>query len=190
VLDRIDREVLRPTLAELERRGAPFRGVLFAGVMMHPDGTPNVVEFNCRLGDPETEVVLPLVRRGLAATLLAAACGEALPAMEFHDAVAVTTVLASAGYPDAPRRGDTIVIPDNMPDGVVVYHAGTACNVNGELTTSGGRVLAVTAVAQTFETAAKRSRDAAGAIAFEGKQFRSDIGWRETRRGAPAPAPD
>ncbi|MES2123994.1 MAG: phosphoribosylamine--glycine ligase, partial [Gemmatimonadota bacterium] len=111
VLARIERDVLLPALAELDRRGSPFRGVLYAGVMLHPDGTPNVVEFNCRLGDPETEVVLPLVSGGLTALFDAAARGEPLPELSLRNSAAVTTVVAAGGYPDAPRKGDVITLP-------------------------------------------------------------------------------
>lgn len=181
LLERVEREVLLPTLRHLEAIGAPFRGVLYAGLMLHPDGTPNVVEFNCRLGDPETEVVLPLVAGGLTALLDAAARGLPLPPLTLRDAAAVTTVLASAGYPESSRKGDPITIPDTLPDGVTVYHAGTK-TVDGTLVTHGGRVLAVTAVAPTFAEAQRRSREAAQAIGFAGKQFRTDIGWREAER--------
>ncbi len=181
VLARVEREVLRPALAELARRGATYRGVLYAGLMMHPDGTPNVVEFNCRFGDPEAQVVLPLVASGLAALLRAAARGEPLPPVTLRDATALTTVLASAGYPESSRKGDPITIPADLPDGITVYHAGTAVK-DGALVTAGGRVLAVTAVARDIREAHRLSRDAAERIAFAGKQFRRDIGWREEGR--------
>jgi len=182
VLARIEREVLLPTLAELSRRQAPFRGVLYAGLMMHPDGTPNVVEFNCRLGDPETQAVLPLVASGLTALLDAAARGEPLPELTIHPGAAVTTVLASAGYPESPQKGQPITLPRNIPPEVTVYHAGTRQLDDGTLVVSGGRVLAVTAVAPTFERAQQASREAAEQIEFEGKQFRRDVGWRERER--------
>lgn len=182
VLGRIEREVLLPALAELERRDAPFRGVLYAGIMLHPDGTPNVVEFNCRLGDPEAEVVLPLVQSGLTALLDAAARGLELPTFTLHPGAAVTTVLASGGYPESAQKGDPITIPTELPDGVTVYHAGTRMLDDGTLVTNGGRVLAVTAVAPTFEAARAMSRDAATRIEFAGKQMRGDIGWREQSR--------
>jgi phosphoribosylamine---glycine ligase len=182
VLARAEREVIRPTLAELARGGAPYRGVLYAGLMLHPDGTPNVVEFNCRFGDPETQVVLPLVASGLTALLDAAARGESLPMVTLRAGAAVTTVLASAGYPERSRSGDVITIPDALPSGVTVYHAGTARRDDGALVTNGGRVLTVTAVAPTFAEARAASRAVADQIAFDGKQFRRDIGWREAER--------
>lgn len=181
LLARVEREVLLPTLRELERRGAPYRGVLYAGLMIHPDGTPNVVEFNCRFGDPETQVVLPLVEHGLTALLDAAARGETLPQLTLRRGAALTTVLASAGYPESSRKGDAIRIPHDLPDAVTVYHAGTAQR-DGALVTAGGRVLAVTALGPDVATAHRLSRDAAERIAFEGKRFRRDIGWREMRR--------
>ena len=181
-LARIESEVLLPTLQELERRDATFRGVLYAGLMMHPDGTPNVVEFNCRLGDPESEVILPLVKSGLVALVDAAARGAPLPEIELLDAAAVTTVLASEGYPESARKDVSITIPNDLPDGVTVYHAGTTRRDDGVLVTNGGRVLAVTAIAPTFAEAQAMSRDAAARIQFQGKQFRRDIGWRESNR--------
>lgn len=182
VLERVEREVLLPALAELTRRGASFCGVLYAGIMLHPDGTPNVVEFNCRLGDPEAEVVLPLVQSGLTRLLDAAARGDALPELVVRDGAAVTTVIAAAGYPSTPRRGDVITIPADLSAGVTVYHAGTTTREDRALVTDGGRVLAVTAVATTFDEARTMSRDAAMRIGFAGKQMRSDIGWREQSR--------
>lgn len=182
LLARVEREVIVPTLRELERRGAPYRGVLYAGLMVAADGTPNVIEFNCRFGDPEAEVILPLVARGLTALLDAAARGEPLPEITLHDAAAVTTVLASAGYPESSRKGDVITIPDQLPDGVTVYHAGTRVSESGALETGGGRVLAVTAIASTFALAQQRSRAAAESIVFDGRQYRRDIGWRELKR--------
>jgi phosphoribosylamine--glycine ligase len=181
LMSRVEREVLLPTLHELERRGAPFRGLLYAGLMIHPDGTPNVVEFNCRFGDPETQVVLPLLGPGLTALLDAAARGATLPPITVRPGTALTTVLASAGYPESSRKGDVITIPGELPEGVTVYHAGTATS-EGRLVTAGGRVLAVTAVAGSIAEAQRRSRDAAERIAFDGKQFRRDIGWREVAR--------
>lgn len=184
LLARVEREVLLPTLAELERRGAPFRGVLYAGLMIAPDGTPSVVEFNCRLGDPETEAVLPLVTGGLLDCLMAAADGLPLPPLTVSGQSAVTTVLAAAGYPDTPVKGGAITVPEGLD--ALVFHAGTTRDAEGTLRTSGGRVLAVTAVADSFVEAQAKSRAAAEQVAFEGKQFRRDIGWREAARRSPA----
>lgn len=182
LLTTITDQVIRPTLAELERRGAPFRGVLYAGLMIAPDGAPSVVEFNCRLGDPEAQAVLPLVTNGWTELCWAAAAGEPLPALTTSGQAAVTTVLAARGYPDAPEKGAPIVIPDALDPRVTVYHAGTRRDDNDTLRVNGGRVLAVTAVASDFESARSASRAAADQITFDGKQYRRDIGWRETAR--------
>jgi phosphoribosylamine--glycine ligase len=183
VLERARREVLEPTLEEMRRRRTPFTGVLYAGLMVDAAGTPWVVEFNCRLGDPETQVVLPLVSGGLTDALWAVARGEGVRPMPRRAGEAsVTTVLASRGYPDRPEKGAEIRIPASLPPGVTVFHAGTARGPDGVLRVSGGRVLNVTAVAPSFAQAQRLSRETAEAIQFEGKIFRRDIGWREARR--------
>ena len=189
LLDQVTAEIFAPTLDALRTSGRPFTGLLYAGLMITDQG-PKVVEFNCRFGDPETQAILPIARLSVPFTELLAAVsrGEKLPAGVRCDAEAsaVTTVLAAAGYPDKPRTGDVIHIPDDI-EGTLVFHAGTALRSTGDLVTAGGRVLAVTAVAQTMEDAQRRSRDAAELITFEGKVFRPDIGWREIERGARAP---
>ncbi len=187
LLERTRAEVLEPTLADMRRRGTPFAGVLYAGLMVDEEGTPWVVEFNCRLGDPETQVVLPLVTGGLTRSLWAVARGEPPTPLELatHEA-SVTTVLASRGYPDAPAKGAAITIPDELPEGVTVFHAGTARGEDGILRVAGGRVLTVTAVAATFAEAQRRSRMTAEAVHYEGKVYRRDIGWREAARLAEA----
>jgi len=184
LLARVERLVLIPTLTELERRGSPFAGVLYAGLMLDPAGIPNVIEFNCRFGDPEAQVILPLIPSGLLDLLRAVATRASLPRLVVAPGAAVTTVLAASGYPDTPRRGDPISIPP-MPPGTLVFHAGTQLDDRGVLQTNGGRVLSVTGVAPTFAEAQAKSRAGAEAIRFEGKQFRSDIGWREARRVGP-----
>ena len=183
LLDRTRREILLPTLAELRRRGAPFQGVLYAGLMVAPGGNPSVVEFNCRLGDPEAQVVLPLIESGLTDCFERLATGRGLSRLHVRrDAFAVTTVLAARGYPDTPEKGAAIRIPSTLPDGVTVFHAGTRVDEQGTLHANGGRVLNVTAVASSFAAARSASRTAAEAVEFPGKQFRTDIGWREAAR--------
>ena len=175
--------VLAPTLAELARRDAPFSGVLYAGLMIDRKGDPWVVEFNCRFGDPETQVILPRIATGLVAALDACARGARLPDLTISPNAAVTTVLAARGYPDEPQKGAAITIPDDLPTGALVFHAGTRRDDAGILRAAGGRVLAVTGVGATFAAAQAVSRAAAERIEFDGKQFRRDIGWREAARG-------
>lgn len=183
VLDRARREVIEPTLAELRQRGTPFSGCLYAGLMVSPDGQPNVVEFNCRFGDPETQVILPLIEGGLVDALESIATGRGVrPVRASAGHYAVTTVLAARGYPDAPEKGAAITIPEALPEGVTVFHAGTRRDEAGILRVSGGRVLNVTGVADRFEGARALSRSGAEAIQFDGKVFREDIGWREGAR--------
>jgi phosphoribosylamine---glycine ligase len=184
LLERVRHRVLEPTLAELDRRGAPFTGVLYAGIMVDAAGDPWVVEFNCRFGDPEAQVILPRVAGGLLPALAACAEGAPLPPLEIAADAAVTTVLAAAGYPDRPEKGAVIDLPGDLPGGTLVFHAGTRRDPEGRLVVNGGRVLAVTGVAPDFATAQARSREAAGRIRFAGRQFRADIGWREAARRA------
>ncbi len=182
LLQRIARRVIEPTLTELERRRAGFSGVLYAGVMIDALGEPSVVEFNCRFGDPETQAILPRIESGLLDALLASAEGKAIPQVTVSPDAAVTTVLAARGYPAKPEKGTEITIPDPLPAGTVVFHAGTRRDEGGTLRVSGGRVLAVTGLAPTFGEAQALSREAAESIHFDGRHFRRDIGWRESAR--------
>jgi phosphoribosylamine---glycine ligase len=180
--DRVLNDIVQPTLAALRADGRPFHGVLFCGLMLTVDG-PRVIEFNARFGDPETQALLPLLITPLTSLALPIARGArpAIGRLEWRDAAAVTTVLAAEGYPGPPHKGDEIHIPDDLlgDDALRVYHAGTRRTDDGRLVTDGGRVLAVTALASSLEQAARRSREAAAAIGFRGKQYRRDIGWRE-----------
>jgi phosphoribosylamine--glycine ligase len=180
VMDRI----VEPTLRAMRDRGVPFTGLLYAGVMLTADG-PKVVEFNCRFGDPETEAVLPAMRcdPSLLELIRRVAAGEPLPnqCTVTASAHAVTTVLAAAGYPERTRTGDRIVLPP-VPDQVLVFHAGTKRASDGDLVTAGGRVLAITGLGDSFDEAQRRSVDYASRVEFDGKQFRTDIGWRELAR--------
>jgi phosphoribosylamine--glycine ligase len=186
--------IVEPTLAAMRAAGCPFTGLLYAGLMLTADG-PRVVEFNCRFGDPETQVVLPLMdamHTPLGVLVEAVALGGdpgsgAAVAEAAHARSAVTTVLAAAGYPERVRLGDAITLPQTLPPGVTLFHAGTALDASGALVTAGGRVLAVTAVADTFEEAQRLSRSTAQQVQFDGKQVRDDIGWREVARRAGTP---
>lgn len=182
LLDRVTREVLAPTLAEMARRGARYNGVLYAGLMLGPDDSIKVVEFNCRLGDPETQAVLPLVESGLTECLYRVARNEAPSGIKLSRAAAVTTVLAAKGYPENPEKGAAITLPNQLPAGVTVFHAGTSLDAGGILRVNGGRVLNVTAVSTTFAEAQAKSRAGAESVQFSGKVYRGDIGWREAAR--------
>ena len=182
LLERVKGEVLEPTLEQMRRQKTPFTGVLYAGLMIDSSGAPWVVEFNCRLGDPEAQAVLPLVDRGLTDAFFSVAQGRAPTRLSTSGGAAVTTVLASRGYPDAPEKGASIQLPDQQPSGVTIFHAGTIRGSDGLLRVAGGRVLTATGVASTFEEAQRLSRQAAEAVQFDGKTFRRDIGWREALR--------
>ena len=185
LLEQVRREIVKPTLQALREDDSEFRGLLYAGLMISPDG-PRVVEFNARFGDPETQAVLPLLDSSLLEPLLAIARGDAIAGWEprWRPAAAVTTVVAAANYPEPVKTGIPISLP-RLPDDddVVLFHAGTALR-DGALVTSGGRVLAATGIGSTLAAAAQRSRAAAEAVRFEGAQYRRDIGWRELARQA------
>jgi phosphoribosylamine--glycine ligase len=174
--------VHRPVLDELARRGTPFVGLLYAGLMLTADG-PRVLEFNCRFGDPETQVVLPRVDGDLLEALAAAAAGD-LRGVELQaDArAAVTVVIAAADYPERADTGSPITgIEEAESLGGLVFHAGTALR-GGTLVTSGGRILAVTGVGDDLERARKLAYDAAASIDFEGARYRRDIAVAEHSR--------
>jgi len=178
-------EIIRPTLVALREAASMFKGLLYAGLMITPDG-PKVVEFNCRFGDPETQTLMPLMDSSLLELVAAVAGGGSLSRASHADwkpLTAVTTVVAAAGYPNNARTGDVIQLPPPV-EGVEVFHAGTARDGSNELVTAGGRVLGVTAVASSLFEASELSRSHAEEISFRGKQLRHDIGWRELTRGA------
>jgi phosphoribosylamine--glycine ligase len=185
VISRSMREIVEPTLAAMREHGSPFKGLLYAGLMLTSEG-PKVVEFNCRFGDPETQALMPLMDSSLLELVAAVAGGGSLARSrppEWKEMSAVTTVIAADGYPEQPRKGDVIHLP--APEtGIEIFHAGTARNPGGDLVTAGGRVLAITAIAEDLAQAAEKSSDFAERVAFKGKQLRSDIGWRELTRGA------
>jgi len=164
-----------PVLAELAERGAPFLGLLYAGLMLTPDG-PRVLEFNCRFGDPETQAILPRLAGGLAEPLARAAAGD-LGGVEvpFAEDAAVTVVLAAPGYPDAPEAGQPVDgVEEAEASGALVFHAGTALR-DGRLVSAGGRVLAVTGLGGDPAEAKDRAYDAIGRIRLAGAQYRRDI---------------
>jgi phosphoribosylamine--glycine ligase len=168
--------VHQPVVDEMARRGTPFCGVLYAGLMLTADG-PKVIEFNARFGDPETQALLPRLRSDLVDHLAAAAAGDLSgQVLEWDDAAAVTVVLASAGYPGSSRSGDVIAGLDKATAlRAEVTHAGTALDGDGECVTAGGRVLNVTALGVDVRAARDAAYAAADVIDFDGKQMRRDI---------------
>jgi phosphoribosylamine--glycine ligase len=185
-VDEIVERVHRPVLDALRRRGTPYHGVLYAGLMITPQG-PKVLEFNCRFGDPETQAVLPRLGSDLVDLCRAAREPGGLAGVEaeFTADWAVTVVLASAGYPVSSSKGDAISGLEDAAavPGVEVLHAGTARR-GGEFVTAGGRVLNVTALGPTPDAARERAYDAAGRIGFDGMQMRTDIAARAVERAA------
>ncbi|MGZ6544868.1 MAG: phosphoribosylamine--glycine ligase [Actinomycetota bacterium] len=176
VESRIWSEVVSPTFEALRAEGSGFRGLLYAGLMLTEDG-PKVVEFNCRFGDPETEVVVPRLRTDLAELLLACATDRLADAkVDWLDDAAVTVVLASEGYPGAYTTGAEIVgLPEAAAlESVSVFHAGTT-ERDGRVVTAGGRVLAVSALGRTLDDARARAYEACGRLSFDGMQYRRDI---------------
>lgn len=177
------KRVMVDTVAELAAEGIDYRGCLYGGFMLTPEG-PKVLEFNARFGDPETQVILPRLKNDLVDVMLACA-EQRLDDVElsWRDEWAVAVVLTSAGYPGSYEKGKVIIGVEDADalDGVTVYHAGTAVTDTGELVTSGGRVLAVTALGDTFEAARDLAYAACEKIDFEGKTLRHDIGLKALR---------
>ena len=177
LVEEVRREIALPTLEALAARGTPYRGFLYCGLMLTAEG-PKVIEFNCRLGDPEAQVVLPLTRSSLVEPMAEVARGGTLEGWtpEFREGAALITVLASGGYPVEYETGFPVRIPDGLEgEDLRVFHAGTALS-GGELVTAGGRVLGVVGLGDDLEAAGERSRSGAERIAFEGKHWRRDIG--------------
>jgi phosphoribosylamine--glycine ligase len=175
----ICRQIHQPVLEELARRGTPFHGVLYAGLMMTSKG-PKVLEFNVRFGDPETQAVLPRLRSDLLALMLAATELDGLEGarLEWSPEAAVTVVLASRGYPESSSSGDPITGLGEIPEGIRVTHAATVRTEDGAVVTAGGRVLNVTALGADVATARASAYAAADMIDFPGKQLRRDIAAR------------
>ncbi len=172
--DQLLETVHRPVLAELARRDAPFTGLLYAGLMLTEDG-PRVLEFNCRFGDPETQVILPRIEGDLLPLLVGAATGDLTGDVAFVESAAVTVVLAGGDYPAQSDSGTPIDgVEDAEAMGALVFHAGTA-RQGGQLVTNGGRVLAVTATGDDVGAARSRVYEAASRISFAGMRYRRDI---------------
>ena len=177
IMKRIETEVLQPTIATFKNRGIDYRGILYAGLMITPDGEPKVVEFNCRFGDPETQVVLPLLDTPLDELMLACVNRElANLEIKWKSGSAVCVVAAAGGYPDAYEKGKVISGLDTVSN-AIVFHAGTKLE-SDVLLTDGGRVLGITALGNNFEEAISKVYPAIAKINFDRMYYRRDIGHR------------
>ena len=180
---RIMREVITPTVEGMAADGIRFTGFLYAGIMVGADGAPKVLEFNCRMGDPETQPIMMRLKSDFV-TIVEAAINGTLDQIEaeWDRRTALAVVLAAAGYPDAPKKGAAIhIAPGLAADDLHIFHAGTA-RQDEKNTVSGGRVLAVTALGDSVRMAQKRVYEAIAQINFDGMQYRRDIGWRAIDR--------
>ncbi|WP_137936157.1 phosphoribosylamine--glycine ligase [Chitinivorax sp. B] len=180
---RVMREVILPTVAGMAKDGIPYTGFLYAGLMIGEDGKVNVVEFNCRMGDPETQPIMFRLKSDLV-DLVEAAVESRLDKVEaeWDRRVALGVVLAASGYPDSPRKGDVIASQAKNGEDAHVFHAGTTLNDQKQVAVSGGRVLCVTALGDSVRIAQKRAYELAEQITFAGMQYRKDIGHRAIKK--------
>jgi phosphoribosylamine--glycine ligase len=180
------REIILPTIKGMEKDGIPFTGFLYAGLMIDPQGHVKTLEFNCRMGDPETQPIMARLKTDLVDVLMAATATNAETRfddfeLEWDRRTAIGVVLAAHGYPMSPRKGDAITGLPQDTDDVVVFHAGTQMQ-DGQVVTSGGRVLCVTALGGTLKLAQQQAYDTIKGIHFDGVQYRTDIGYRAISR--------
>ena len=178
----IERDIVRPSVDAIAAEGIDFRGTLFIGIMLTPTG-PQVLEYNTRFGDPETQVVIPRLKTDLLGLLWAAAHGTlTTEPLAVRPDYALCVVIAAKGYPEHYAKGEAIEFPDKLPANVTVFHAGTATNAQGQIVTAGGRVLGVTALAPTLGAAAAAAYAVCDEIRCPSKYFRRDIGARQLHR--------
>lgn len=183
LIQKVQDRVFDPVMRTLADEGIQYRGILYAGLMVTPDGEPFVIEFNARFGDPETQVILPLMADDLVEVCLASARGDlsgfAQTGIRFDEnRSAVTVVLASEGYPGSYEKGKPIAFPESTPEDVLVFHAGTALSREKGIVTAGGRVLNVTGLGASLQEAREKAYAVADQIRFAGKFYRKDIGYR------------
>ena len=175
------REIVLPTIRGMEKDGIPYTGFLYAGLMIGPDGQPKTLEFNCRMGDPETQPIMMRLRSDLFDVMMAATSGQLDQVhLDWDRRTALGVVMAAAGYPMDPRKGDVIRGLPKEANDAMVFHAGTAAR-DGETVTAGGRVLCVTALADNVKAAQARAYEVLRGISFDGAQFRRDIGHRAVK---------
>jgi phosphoribosylamine--glycine ligase len=179
---RVMREIILPTVQGMAKEGEAYTGFLYAGLMIDAQGNPKTLEFNCRMGDPETQPIMARLKTDLVTVVEHAVNGTLKDIeLDWDRRTALGVVLAAAGYPDAPRKGDVITgIPEESEDSVT-FHAGTIIE-NGALRTAGGRVLCVVGLGDSVRVAQKHAYEAVEKVKFDGMQFRHDIGWRALKR--------
>ena len=179
---RVMREIILPTVQGMANEGEPYTGFLYAGLMIDAQGNPKTLEFNCRMGDPETQPIMARLKTDLVTVIEHAVNGTLKDIeLDWDRRTALGVVLAAAGYPDAPRKGDVITgIPEESEDSVT-FHAGTIID-SGALKTAGGRVLCVVGLGDSVRVAQKHAYEAVEKVKFDGMQFRHDIGWRALKR--------
>ena len=184
--DRIMSEVIMPTIEGMAKDGLPYTGFLYAGAMIDASGAPKVLEFNCRFGDPETQPIMMRLQSDLVQHCLDALDGKLDQAStQWDERAALGVVMAAGGYPDAYPKGDVISgIADANADDIKVFHAGTAANENGDVTTAGGRVLCVTALGENVTAAQKRAYEGVAKVNWDKVYYRTDIGHRAVSREA------
>ncbi len=181
---RVMREIIQPTVQGMAKDGIPYTGFLYAGLMIDAEGNPKTLEFNCRMGDPETQPIMARLKTDLVSVMEHAVTGTLNDIeLDWDRRTALGVVMAASGYPDAPRKNDVITgIPEETEDSMT-FHAGTALD-NKTLTTQGGRVLCVVGLGDSVRVAQKHAYEALDKIQFDGMQFRRDIGWRALKRPA------
>ena len=181
---RVMREIIQPTVQGMAKDGIPYTGFLYAGLMIDAEGNPKTLEFNCRMGDPETQPIMARLKTDLVSVMEHAVTATLNDIeLDWDRRTALGVVMAASGYPDAPRKNDVITgIPEETEDSMT-FHAGTALD-NKTLTTQGGRVLCVVGLGDSVRVAQKHAYEALDKIQFDGMQFRRDIGWRALKRPA------
>ena len=175
-LQKVKERIIEPTMQGLQEKELPYCGFIFFG-LMNVQGNPYLIEYNCRMGDPETEVVMPRLEADLGEIIWKTANGRIGELqIRYSDQAAATVMAVSGGYPGDYERGKVITLPDSVPASVMLFHAGTMAGPYKNLLTSGGRVLAVTALAPTLKLAVAKANEVQEKIDFEGKYYRHDIG--------------
>jgi phosphoribosylamine--glycine ligase len=179
---RVIREIIQPTVQGMSKDGIPYTGFLYAGLMIDAQGNAKTLEFNCRMGDPETQPIMARLKTDLVSVMEHAVAGTLNEVeLDWDRRTALGVVMAAGGYPDAPRKNDVISGIPEETEHSMTFHAGTALN-DKTLTTQGGRVLCVVGLGDSVRVAQKHAYDALDKIQFDGMQFRRDIGWRALKR--------